>query len=236
MLKYLAKVANKLDSLGLTKEADVIDAEIAKIASLDDDRFFELLLSGVTPEVGEDPEASEEGYEFNTPYAPQIQKEMPESFSVKMRGGGEPSMSSSPRGYSYKEVSPEELGFDEDSESEDKPDSDKFYLATRPKNGDSKWHLVAEHDDLESAEIQQGYAEDDNVDNDYKVFPGNVFNNMILGQKATMLPPEKDSDFGMTTDEERERTFQTNQGYKRDLKNLKQELSKIYEEEAYKKD
>lgn len=33
MLKGLVKLANRLDSLGLTKEADVIDREILKLAS-----------------------------------------------------------------------------------------------------------------------------------------------------------------------------------------------------------
>ena len=33
MLKILVKLANRLDSLGLTKEADVIDGEINKVAS-----------------------------------------------------------------------------------------------------------------------------------------------------------------------------------------------------------
>lgn len=34
MLRKLAKVANRLDSLGLTKEADIVDAEIGKIIRL----------------------------------------------------------------------------------------------------------------------------------------------------------------------------------------------------------
>ena len=35
MLKSLVKIANKLDSLGLTKEADVIDSEIIRLAQMD---------------------------------------------------------------------------------------------------------------------------------------------------------------------------------------------------------
>jgi hypothetical protein len=35
MLKSLVKIANKLDSLGLTKEADVIDREIIRLAQMD---------------------------------------------------------------------------------------------------------------------------------------------------------------------------------------------------------
>ena len=34
MLRKLAKVANRLDSLGLTKEADIVDAEIGKLIRL----------------------------------------------------------------------------------------------------------------------------------------------------------------------------------------------------------
>lgn len=36
MLKSLVKIANKLDSLGLTKEADVLDREIVKLAQMDE--------------------------------------------------------------------------------------------------------------------------------------------------------------------------------------------------------
>jgi hypothetical protein len=39
MIKDLVKVATKLDSLGLTKEADVVDALIRKIAETGDDEF-----------------------------------------------------------------------------------------------------------------------------------------------------------------------------------------------------
>jgi len=39
MLKDLKKVANKLDSVGLTKEADTIDALIEKIAFSEDESF-----------------------------------------------------------------------------------------------------------------------------------------------------------------------------------------------------
>lgn len=37
MLKELVKVANKLDALGLTKEADIIDALLNKKASMEDE-------------------------------------------------------------------------------------------------------------------------------------------------------------------------------------------------------
>lgn len=36
MLKSLVKIANKLDSLGLTKEADVVDREIVRLAQMDE--------------------------------------------------------------------------------------------------------------------------------------------------------------------------------------------------------
>lgn len=36
MLKSLVKIANKLDSLGLTKEADVLDREIVRLAQMDE--------------------------------------------------------------------------------------------------------------------------------------------------------------------------------------------------------
>jgi hypothetical protein len=40
MLKDLIKVATRLDALGLTKEADVVDALIRKIAETGDDEFY----------------------------------------------------------------------------------------------------------------------------------------------------------------------------------------------------
>lgn len=42
MLRGIVKIANKLDSLGLTKEADMLDQFIAKIASdIDDDDYYD---------------------------------------------------------------------------------------------------------------------------------------------------------------------------------------------------
>jgi hypothetical protein len=40
MIKDLVKVATKLDSLGLTKEADIVDGLIRKIAETGDDEFY----------------------------------------------------------------------------------------------------------------------------------------------------------------------------------------------------
>ena len=43
MIRELARIANKLDSIGLTKDADLIDSEILKLANDDDIDFFALL-------------------------------------------------------------------------------------------------------------------------------------------------------------------------------------------------
>lgn len=48
MLKDLVKIANKLDSVGLRKEADKLDLIIRKIANLESDIFTHIVRSGET--------------------------------------------------------------------------------------------------------------------------------------------------------------------------------------------
>jgi len=53
MLKDLVKIANKLDQIGLTKEADILDNFVKKLAQQMEDKKSEAVVVGVTIRSGD---------------------------------------------------------------------------------------------------------------------------------------------------------------------------------------
>lgn len=77
MIKDLLKLANRLDSKGLTKEADVLDLLIKKIAQQDDTYFEYVPRLEVYPDPGLDEEDVKAAYyECTTEFDPDLYPEL----------------------------------------------------------------------------------------------------------------------------------------------------------------